>query len=214
MEDVSRKPYEQLTPDNCALLLIDYQQGLMLNTQTMWLEQLKRNPLGLAGVARVYKLPTLIISGKNQDSWQGPVFPDLTAALPDAPFKERTAHNVMQVPEIVDWIEKTGRRKLIFAGITTDACITLSAIGAVGAGYEAYCVHDACATWDKVAEQGAMMRMSQRGVIMTTWQATGAELQGDWGKNLDAAKGVMEVFQKYSAAVAAAASIAPAGASD
>ncbi len=86
------KPYEQLTPENCALVLIDHQQGLILTTQTMWLEQLKRNTLGLASLAKMFKVPTLIASG-FQKALAGPLFPELLQALPDAPVMERGAMN-------------------------------------------------------------------------------------------------------------------------
>lgn len=198
------KPYKQLTPENCALVLIDHQQGLILTTQTMWLEQLKRNTPGLASLARVFKVPTLIASGK-QKALAGPLFPELLQALPDAPVMERGAMNCFHDPKILDWIEKSGRRKLIFGGITTDVCITLTTIAAADAGYEAYYVTDVSTTWDRTSELGAMMRMSQRGVIMTNWQSVGAECQADWVKNAGTAKAFGEVLGTYNTASAAVA---------
>ena len=53
--------YEQLTPDNCALLLIDRQAGLFLGVKSIDQQILKNNVIGLAKTAKVFDLPTVYI---------------------------------------------------------------------------------------------------------------------------------------------------------
>ena len=51
---------DRLTPDNCAMLLIDHQTGTMLGVQDIRLDQFRSNVLALAKTARVHNLPTVL----------------------------------------------------------------------------------------------------------------------------------------------------------
>ena len=92
-------------------------------------------------------------------------------------------------------IEKTGRKKLIMAGITSDVCLAFPAISAVAAGYDVYAVIDASGAWNPLVEQAAMLRMSQSGVIVTNWVAIAAELQKDW--RLETGPTMGQLFQEH-----------------
>ena len=52
--------YEQLTPDNCAMLLIDHQAGLFLGVKSIDLQILKNNAIALAKTAKVFDLATVM----------------------------------------------------------------------------------------------------------------------------------------------------------
>lgn len=54
--------YEQITPDNCAMLLIDHQAGLFLGVQSIDQQILKNNAIGLAKTAKVFNLPTVLFT--------------------------------------------------------------------------------------------------------------------------------------------------------
>ena len=170
MHPALERPYEPLTPDNCALVLIDHQMGLMLPPQSINLELLRRNTLGLAKVAKLFKLPTVVTSGGSRTpgrGFNGPLFPELADILPAAPVIERTSLNAWLEPKVVAAVKATGRRKLLMGGISTDICLTYATVSAADAGYEVYFVADVSSTWDPRAEQTAWMRMAQRGVILT-----------------------------------------------
>jgi hypothetical protein len=80
----------------------------------------------------------------------------------------------------VDAVKKTGRKKLIVAGISTDVCVTVVALSAIKAGYEVYAVIDASGTWNKLVQEVAIARMAQARHRANDLVAVGAELQGDW----------------------------------
>ena len=62
--------YEQLTPDNCAMLLIDHQAGLFLGVKSIDQQILKNNAIALAKTAKVFNLPTVLFtsSAKGQSA--------------------------------------------------------------------------------------------------------------------------------------------------
>ncbi len=66
------------------------------------------------------------------------------------------------------------------AGISTDVCLTFPAIAAVAAGYDVFAVIDASGTWSLLAQQTAISRMSQAGIVCVNTVAVIAELLADW----------------------------------
>lgn len=184
--------YQQLTPENAAMLLIDHQVGTMLFGITdIDPVNLKNNALYLAEVAKLFNLPT-ILTTSNPNGPNGLLFPELIQSLPDAPIIDRVIINAWNDPAFVVAVEKTNRKKLIMAGVTTDVCLAFPAISAVGAGYDVYAVIDASGTWNETTQRAAIARMSQAGVKCVNTIAVAAELQKDW--TLPTAPGMGGIF--------------------
>jgi nicotinamidase-related amidase len=64
-------------------------------------------------------------------------------------------------------ITATGRKKLIFAGISLEVCAAFPAITAVGRGLDAYVAVDASGTFSETKRQVGLLRMLQAGVILS-----------------------------------------------
>ncbi len=88
----------------------------------------------------------------------------------------------------------TGRRKLIFSGMLTEACITFPVLSAQAAGLEAYVVSDACGGLTTEGHAMAIHRMSAAGARTTTWLQVLLELQRDWTRSATyaAARAIVE----------------------
>jgi nicotinamidase-related amidase len=114
------------------------------------------------------------------DGQNGPFMGELRAMFPKNEVVDRTLINAWDDPSFVNAVKKTGRKKLLMAGITTDVYLTFPALQAVAEGFDVYAILDASGTWNSLIEQAAMMRMAQAGVKLTTWVAVSAELQRDW----------------------------------
>ncbi|NJL20868.1 MAG: isochorismatase family protein [Leptolyngbyaceae cyanobacterium SM1_3_5] len=186
------KFYEQLTPENSAMLLIDHQVGTMLFGITdIDPVNLKNNALYLAEVAKLFNLPT-ILTTSNPNGANGPLFPELLSTLPQAPIVDRVIINAWNDRNFVAAVEQTGRKKLIMAGVTTDVCLAFPAISAVAAGYDVYAVIDASGTWNMTSQNAAIARMTQAGVKCVNTIAIAAELQKDW--TLPTAPGMGQIF--------------------
>jgi hypothetical protein len=55
-----QRPYEQLTSENAALILIDHKVGLMTGVRDYSTGELKHNVVGLAKAAKALKLPIIV----------------------------------------------------------------------------------------------------------------------------------------------------------
>ena len=181
--------FETLTHDNAAMLLVDHQVGTMnFGITDIDALQLKNRTLWLAEAAKVFNMP-VILTTSNPDGANGPLFPELIAALPDAPIINRLIINAWHDPKFVDAVKKTRRKKLIIAGVTADVCLTFPAIGAVHDGYDVYAVMDASGTVNQHAVMAAMFRMSQAGVKIANTNMVIAEILADWSSSYGAPLG-------------------------
>lgn len=169
----------KITPDNAAVLFIDYQTQLILGCQSAPPQEIMNNTLALARIAKIYELPVVITTtGGGAKSPAGGTISELTKEFPDVETIDRQQYlNSMQDPKFNEAVKATGRKKLIMGGITTDLCVVFPAITAVAEGYDVYVVADACAAWTKEIHQISLDRLTQAGVIVTNVQALCAELQ-------------------------------------
>lgn len=171
----------RIDPDNAILLLIDHQTNLILGCQSMEPSLLKNNTVALAAMAKVFKIPVVLTTtGGGGNGPAGPLFPELLAELPgQAVIDRQQFYNSMDDPMFKAAVEKTGRKKLIIAGITSDLCVMFPSLTALSLGYDVYIVTDACASWTKEVDIAAMNRLSQAGCILTNINGLYAELQNN-----------------------------------
>jgi nicotinamidase-related amidase len=171
----------RIDPDNAVLLLIDHQTNLILGCQSMEPILLKNNTVALAAMAKIFKLPiVLTTTGGGGNGPAGPLFPELLAELPGQEVIDRQQfYNSMDDAKFKAAVEKTGRKKLIIAGITSDLCVMFPALTALSQGYDVYIVTDACASWSKEVDIAAINRLSQAGCILTNINGLYAELQNN-----------------------------------
>ncbi len=85
-------PYDPLTSENAALVLVDHQVGLMTGVRDYSIAELKHNVVGLARAAKALKLP-IVVTTTARDSMWGPTFPELVEALPGVQIVDRSSVN-------------------------------------------------------------------------------------------------------------------------
>ena len=171
---------DQLTPENVALLLIDHQAGLAMGVETMNPETFRNNVIAIAKVGKLFKLPTILTTSADSGP-NGPLMPDITKVFPDVEVIRRKGEiNAWDDPKFKAAVEATGKKKLIIAGISTDVCLLFPVLSAISEGYDVYAVFDSSGTWNDIAQQATMMRLSQAGCKTTNWVSVAAELQNDW----------------------------------
>jgi len=132
------RPYEPLSSQNAALVLVDHQVGLMTGVRDYSTGELKHNVIALARAAKALKLP-IVVTTTARDSMWGPTFPELVEALPDIEIIDRSSVNAFDDARVARAIEATGRKKLIFAGISLEVCAAFPAIAAVGKRHGCVC---------------------------------------------------------------------------
>ena len=185
MPSPSTKQFEmsnQFTPENSALVLVDYQVGTLQLIRSNSSDQSLRNAVMLAKAAKAYGMP-IILTTSQEDHIQGPLAPALQHISPDA-YKNRVKRvgivNAWADPKFRGAVEATGRRKLIMGGVTTDICLIFPSMSAVQDGFDVQAVMDASGSSYEMQEEMSRRRMERAGVVLTTTNTIIAELVQDW----------------------------------
>jgi len=172
------RPYEPLTSQNAALVLVDHQVGLMTGVRDYSTGELKHNVVALARTAKALKLP-IVVATTARDSMWGPTIPELVEALPGIQIIDRSSVNAFDDVRVASAIEATGRKKLIFAGISLEVCAAFPAMTAVAKGFDAYVAVDASGTFSESKRQTGILRMLQAGVIISDYATLMVEILKD-----------------------------------
>jgi nicotinamidase-related amidase len=90
--------------------------------------------------------------------------------------------NSWEDPDFHQAVKRTGRKKLVIAGLWTEVCVAFPTLDALREGFEVYVVADAIGGVSRVAHESAMQRMIQAGAVPITVLGLACELQRDWGR--------------------------------
>ncbi len=165
-----------LTPENSALILIDFQPGLVDGTRSVGREILVNNVVALAKTGSLFRLPIVLSTVAVTAGYQEDTIAELKSALPDVPTVDRFKVNAWEEPAFREAVIATGRRKLIMAGLWTEVCLLFPALDLLNEGYQVYAVSDASGGTSVDAHERGMQRIIQAGAVPVTWEAVMAEL--------------------------------------
>jgi nicotinamidase-related amidase len=169
-----------LTPDNCALVLIDHQAFQVAAVRNIDPQIMINNTVALAKTAKVFNVPTLLTTVIKDRG--GDLLKPIQDVFPDQVPIDRTFINTWEDQACVDWVKKTGRKKIVFAALWTEVCLAFPVIQALGEGYEVYFVTDASGGVSQEAHERGIQRMMQAGAVPMTWLVFASELQRDWAR--------------------------------
>jgi nicotinamidase-related amidase len=171
-----------LTPENAALLVIDYQPNQFAGVGSMDTDLLLHNVVNTVKLAQVFGMP-IVHSTVNVASGRGkPTVPELADLLTDNPPIDRTTINSWEDENFLAAVRAAGRRKLVLCALWTEMCMAFPALDALREGYEVYPVVDAIAGTTPDAHRAGLDRVIQAGGRPITWVSFSGELQRDWAR--------------------------------
>ena len=176
------KKDDLLTPQNSALIVIDYQPVQVNSIASMDRQLLVNNIVGVSKAAVVYGLPVVHSTVNVKTGLNKPPIPQLRKVLDAFPTYDRTTINSWEDVEFRKAVEATGRKKLIMTALWTEACLTFPALDALREGYEVYVVADAVGGTSVAAHEMALRRIEQASGRMISVPQLFCELQRDWSR--------------------------------
>ena len=171
-----------LTPENAALILIDYQPPQVNTIRSMDALTLIRNAVSLAQTAKAYGLPTILSTVSVKSGGNPDTVPELREAMSGATWIDRTSINAWEDADFVRAVTATGRKKLIMGALWTEVCLAFPCTDALRAGYEVFIPVDAVAGTSVAAHEGGLRRCEQAGAQPVSWVGVLCELQRDWAR--------------------------------
>jgi nicotinamidase-related amidase len=171
-----------ITPQNAALLLIDYQPQQLTSVRSMDRGLMVKNAVSTVRTIKAFGVPVVhstvnVASGREQ-----PTIPELADLVADDKPLDRTTINSWEDVEFVQAVHATGRRKLIICALWTEMCMAFVALDALREGYEIYPVTDAIGGTSPEAHRAGLDRVIQAGGQPVTWVSLAGELLRDWAR--------------------------------
>jgi nicotinamidase-related amidase len=181
-----------LTPQNAALVIIDFQPVQVTSIASMERRELVANITAVARTAKLFGLPIVLSTvnvgtGRNQ-----PTIHQLTEVLGAVEAIDRTSINAWEDADFVAAVRATGRRKLVVCALWTEICMAFQALDQLREGYDVYPVVDAIGGTSVDAHRAGLERVVQAGAKPIGWVSLAAELQRDWARD-QTAEGVVEI---------------------
>jgi len=183
-----------LTPENSALIIIDYQPQQMFSVVSTDKYVMVENVVALINLAKLYKMPIVVSTvgvAAGRESTISPIA-HVTRGLPSY---DRSSINAWEDKEFLEAVKATGRKKLIIAALWTEACLLFPTLDAIREGYDVYPVVDAVGGTSVIAHETALRRMERAGAQLTTLISLVCELQRDWART-ETVPGMFEVLKE------------------
>ena len=119
-----------LTPDNCVVAIIDLQPQMLFGVANFDRQTIINNNLALTKAARVFDVP-VVLSTVETKAFSGNMWPQIQAVFPRQEPIERSSMNSWDDANFVNAIERSGRKKIVLAGLWTETCVALPTVQAV-----------------------------------------------------------------------------------
>ena len=171
-----------LTPQNAALLLIDYQAQQLGGVHSMDRDLMVKNAVSTVRTIKTFAVPVVHSTVNVASGREGPTIPELAGLLSDDKPLDRTSINSWEDVEFVQAVHAAGRRKLIFVALWTEMCMAFAALDALREGYEVYPVVDAIGGTSPEAHRADLDRVIQAGGQPISWVSLAGELLRDWAR--------------------------------
>jgi nicotinamidase-related amidase len=171
-----------ITPQNAALVLIDYQPSQFGTVRSMDPDLLLKNVVSTVKTARAFGLPIVHSTVNVASGQQQPTVPELAELLEDSPPIDRTTVNSWEDVDFLAAVRATRRRKLIFCALWTEVCMAFAALDALREGYDVYPVVDSIGGTSVEAHRAGIERVVRAGGVPIGWVSLACELQRDWNR--------------------------------
>ena len=184
-----------LSPDNCVVAIIDLQPQMLFGVANFDRQAIINNNVALLKAAKVFGVP-VVLSTVETKSFSGNIWPQIQAVFPHQTPIERSSMNSWDDKNFVAAIEKSGKKKIVLAGLWTETCVALPTVQAIHDNYEVYVVEDCCGDVSQLAHDNAMKRVVQAGAKPVTALSVMLEWQRDWAER-DTYDAVMDIVKNH-----------------
>lgn len=176
-----------LTPDNCALLIIDYQPIQVTSVASRDRRELVDNIVAVCKTAELFDVPVVLSTVNVKTGINQPMITQIRDIYCVEPI-DRTTVNAWEDDDFRAAVEATGRRKLVICALWTEVCLCFPTLDALRDGYEVYPIVDAVGGTSREAHDLAVQRMVQAGAQPIGWVQWICELQRDWQRKATASE--------------------------
>jgi nicotinamidase-related amidase len=168
MKDPAILESGELSDRNSTLVLLNYQQVILQGIASVDQVSAIKTAVSVATGARILGIPVVLSAiGPKRNGFFTPhissLFPGQEVITRRAPgfdaFEDEMTFNA---------VKRTGRKKVVLAGLLTSGCFAATALHGIKAGYDVYGLMDAAGDSTPAAHENGIQQMIQAGVIPIT----------------------------------------------
>ena len=157
--------YQQLSPENSLLVIVDVQERLLPAIQDG--QKIIFNSRRLLEAAKAVEVPIVVTEQYPQGL--GGTVPELIPFIPEGTvILPKTSFSIYEDDGIQTEINSHGRSQIILCGVETHICILQSALDFHDTGHEVYIVVDAVGSRFADDRNTALRRCEAAGMVLTT----------------------------------------------
>lgn len=177
-------------------MLVDFQPLMFHGIGSGDRTKIYNGAVALSRAAQILDIPT-VLTAISPDI-NKPVISEIADLFPKTKVIDRKApgFDAFTDREVFMALKKSGRKKLVTAGLWTSMCFAFTALRALSEGYEVYGVMDISGDATHDAYEYGVKRMVQAGVIPVTWMSTVSEWIRGWD-HPKSRKLTDEVYSRY-----------------
>ena len=192
---INDQSLKEVTIENSALLMVDYQVGINFDYGTQTNLKFSNAVQELVKSAKNLNIPTLI-----SDSYpQGPDVYTInwlnTLILNQKVYHRNSVLDAFSYKPFADAVSALGCKKLILIGVTEELCAVFPVRTAIKLGYDVILCYDIAGAADKMDMIATILRVQQMGAIV----APAYSIAANWQKNrtLPIGTGLDEISSKH-----------------
>ncbi|RXK12476.1 hydrolase [Halarcobacter mediterraneus] len=166
------KKVGRIKAEDCVFVQVDIQEKLFPHISDN--EQLEKNLVTLIKGLKLHEIP--IIVNEQYKKGIGETIPSLRELTDEYPHFEKTTFSCCGNEDGLSAIKATNRNTVILAGIETHVCVLQTAIDLLEEGLNVVLVTDCVNSRKAVDKETAILRLTQAGVVPTTYESLLFEL--------------------------------------
>lgn len=158
-----------LASSDTVLLVVDVQEKLVPAMAESARASLVQNVTTLVDGARLCGVP--VMATEQYPKGLGPTVPQVAQALKEAGAANPLAKDCFSAlgqSEVLPWLRKTGRHRVVVVGIEAHVCVTMTARDLLLEGLSVHIPHDAVLSRRLADHQHALSLLQQAGAAVTT----------------------------------------------
>ena len=155
--------------DDCIVIIIDIQDCFLKKIEAERAKLLISRVGWLMEISKILNVP-MVVTAEESDRLDG-----FSASLaeklpPGTPVFNKMVFNLANQADILQAVQKFGRKTVVLVGLETDVCVAQSAIGLLQQGFRVVAISDATDSPGDAHEIG-LDRMKNAGVLVTSLKA-------------------------------------------
>jgi nicotinamidase-related amidase len=150
--------------EDSVLIIIDVQESFTTKLNAAQSQSLLERVSWLMEVAKWLGLP-IIVTVEDLKQAGGPSASVQQALTRDIRLFDKMVFSLAGQPDILEEVERTGRKTVVLAGLETDVCVAQSALDLMSRGYRVAIVTDATASPGE-AHSAGLSRMKDAGATL------------------------------------------------